>query len=56
MRGSAEQSSLLWREFTLILFGVNELVTLLGRQVAHAIDGAIDSLPAVGWQLLEALK
>ena len=44
------------RERVSILLGVNELVALFSRQVAHAADRPIDSLAAIGRQLPELLK
>jgi hypothetical protein len=37
------------------LLGVNELIALFRRQVAHAVDGPVNGLAAVGRQLLELL-
>lgn len=56
MRGSAEDVEFLRRECVPVFAGVNELVTLFGGQVAHAADGAVDDLSAVGRQLPELLK
>jgi len=54
--GSAEDEALPRRERVSILLGVNELVALFRRQVAHAADRPIDGLAAVGRQLPELLK
>ena len=44
------------RERVSILLGVNELVALFSRQVAHAADRPVDGLAAIGRQLPELLK
>ena len=54
--GSAEQAAFLRRKRAFVFVGVDELVTLFGRQVAHAADGPVNSLAAVGRQLSELLK
>ena len=56
MGGSTEQAAFLRRERTLVLVGVDELVALFGRQIAHAADRPVDGLTAVGRQLPELLK
>ena len=52
----AEYAAFLRRECVPVLRGVDEPVTLLGRQSAHAADGAVDGLAAIGRQLPELLK
>ena len=56
MGGSAEDDALLQRKRMRVLVGVDELVTLVGRQAAHVADGAVDRLAAVGRQLFELVK
>ena len=54
--GSVKQGPFVRRECAPILRGVDELVTLFGRQVAHPADRLADSLAAVWRQLPELLK
>jgi len=54
--GSAEDGAFLRRERVPVLRGVDELVTLSGRQAVHAADRAVDGLAAIGRQLSELLK
>jgi len=54
--GSAENGAFLGRERVSVLRGVDEPVALFGRQAAHAADGAVDGLAAIGRQLPELLK
>ncbi len=53
---AAEDAAFLRREFVSVAIGIDELVALLGGQVAHASDGPVDGLTAIGRQLLELLK
>jgi len=56
MGGSVEDAALLRRECVSVLLGIDELVALFGRQVAHATDRSIDDLSAIWRQLPELLK
>ena len=56
MSDSAKHAAFLRRKRIPVLVGVDELVALLRRQVAHAPDRPVDSFTAVGGQLLELLK
>ncbi len=53
---SAKQAAFLRRECVLVLVRVDELIALFGRKVAHAADGPVDGLAAIGRQLLELLE
>jgi len=56
MGGSSQNAAFLGRELVSELVGVDELVSLSGRQAAHSADCPVDGLPAIGRQLLELLK
>ena len=46
----------MWRKRILELGRVDQAFALFGRQAAHAADGAVEGLAAVGWQLFELLE